>query len=242
MERDYKKSNAKDVSVKNVKCNNVNVNVNGLGLNLTSVPFLSGLLASEANEGERGAGSYGSGGSNSDSQIKDFRFICINNNNNFVTDNDDNATDNGDDATDGEGPDTVRTILSVSKNIGTCTPTDNSPSAIDACTAIETEILPNLYTLSITDNTLNPTLVEGSEVPVDVTVNPGDYLVAEISTPELITAFASITEDFTVDILPLFSVTGACSLVPGGAGGTITEGDSQTCNLVNSFNVREMIE
>ena len=52
MDKD-KKSNGKDVSVKSIKCNNVNVNVNvnGLELNLTSVPFLSGLLASEAHEG-----------------------------------------------------------------------------------------------------------------------------------------------------------------------------------------------
>jgi hypothetical protein len=81
MERDYKKSDKKDVSVKSIKCNNVNVNVNGLELNLTSVPFLSGLLASEAHEGERGASSYGSGQSGSDN---DFKFICINNNNNTV--------------------------------------------------------------------------------------------------------------------------------------------------------------
>ena len=32
MERDYKKSNGKDVSVKSIKCNNINVNVNGLKL------------------------------------------------------------------------------------------------------------------------------------------------------------------------------------------------------------------
>src|SRR5918999_1112519 len=65
MDRDNKKSDKKDVSVKSVKCNNVNVNVNGLELNISSVPFLSGLLASEAHadEGERGANSYGSGGS-----------------------------------------------------------------------------------------------------------------------------------------------------------------------------------
>src|SRR5918994_4993926 len=63
-----KKSNAKDVSVKNVKCNNINVNVNGLELNTTEVPFLSDLLGSEAHadEGERGASSYGSGGSYGD--------------------------------------------------------------------------------------------------------------------------------------------------------------------------------
>ena len=80
-DNNYKKSSGKDVSVKNVKCNNINVNVNGLELNLTSVPFLSGLLASEAHEGERGASSYGSGQSGSDN---DFKFICINNNNNTV--------------------------------------------------------------------------------------------------------------------------------------------------------------
>ena len=82
----YKKSSGKDVSVKNVKCNNINVNVNGLELNLTSVPFLSGLLASEAHEGERSASSYGSDGSYGDKSRSDgdFKFICINNNNNTV--------------------------------------------------------------------------------------------------------------------------------------------------------------
>jgi hypothetical protein len=84
-----KKSNAKDVSVKNVKCNNINVNVNGLELNTTSVPFLSTLLGSEAHadEGERGASSYGSGGSYGDGRSGsggDFKFVCINNNNNTV--------------------------------------------------------------------------------------------------------------------------------------------------------------
>jgi hypothetical protein len=97
MERDYKKSDKKDVSVKSIKCNNVNVNVNGLELNLSSVPFLSGLLASEAEEGERGAGSYGSGsGSYGDKSRSDgdFKFICINNNNNTVIGVDD-GDDNG---------------------------------------------------------------------------------------------------------------------------------------------------
>jgi hypothetical protein len=90
-----KKSNGKDVSIKKVKCNNINVNVNGLTLNTTSVPFLSNLLASEAHadEDERGASSYGSGGSyGSDGSYgdkksgsdKSFKFICINNNNNNV--------------------------------------------------------------------------------------------------------------------------------------------------------------
>jgi hypothetical protein len=90
-----KKSNGKDVSIKKVKCNNINVNVNGLTLNTTSVPFLSDLLGSEAHadEGDNGASSYGKGGSyGSDGSYgdkksgsdKSFKFICINNNNNNV--------------------------------------------------------------------------------------------------------------------------------------------------------------
>ena len=173
----------------------------------------------------------------------DFAFVCINNNNNIVTGNGGNATDGDDDnVTDGDGPDTVRTTLSVTKNIGDCTPIDNSQNAIDACTAIGTRILPNLYTLSVIDNTLNPTFVEGSEVPVVVTVNPGDYQVVEIATPSLLTAFEDITNTFTVDILPSVTFTGDCTPIIGGGGGTIAEGELQTYNIVNSFDVRETIE
>jgi hypothetical protein len=97
-----KKSNAKDVSVKNVKCNNINVNVNGLELNTTSVPFLSDLLGSEAqasDEGYSGASSYGSnGGSYGDKKSGsdgDFKFVCINNNNNTVIVGDGDGDGNG---------------------------------------------------------------------------------------------------------------------------------------------------
>src|SRR5688500_6592457 len=83
-----KKSNAKDVSVKNVKCNNINVNVNGLELNTTEVPFLSDLLGSEAHadEVQYGASSYGSGGRYAEKSRSggDFKFVCINTNNNTV--------------------------------------------------------------------------------------------------------------------------------------------------------------
>ena len=95
----YGKDNDKSkdsVIVKKVKCNNVNVNVNGLELDLTSVPFLSGLLASEADEGDNGAGSYGSGegsyGDKKSSSDKSFKFICINNNNNTVVEDGDGVT------------------------------------------------------------------------------------------------------------------------------------------------------
>src|SRR5215213_6855451 len=93
MDNNYdKKSNGKDVSVKAIKCNNINVNVNGLELNVLP-PVLSGLVGSEAqasDEGERGASSYGSGNGGSygdgrqSSSYGDFNFVCINNNNNTV--------------------------------------------------------------------------------------------------------------------------------------------------------------
>ena len=92
MDNNYKKSNGKDVSVKAIKCNNINVNVNGLELNVLP-PVLSGLVGSEAqasDEGERGASSYGSGNGGSygdgrqSSSDGDFKFVCINNNNNTV--------------------------------------------------------------------------------------------------------------------------------------------------------------
>jgi 6-phosphogluconolactonase (cycloisomerase 2 family) len=80
----FKKSFGKDVSVKYVKCNNINVNVNGLELDVIP-PFLAdNVLAAEAVEGNTDPSSIG--GNNVDgSQINDFRFICINNNNNTVT-------------------------------------------------------------------------------------------------------------------------------------------------------------
>jgi hypothetical protein len=238
-----KDSSSKSVSINKIKCINTNLNINGNNtgdINLGNKGAADGGYVGGGYSSVDGSGDgYYNDGYNKNKKDNGFDCIINNNNTNINTVGGGNVTDGDGNATDGDGPDTVRTILSVSKNIGTCTPTDNSQNAIDACAAIETEILPNLYTLSITDNTLNPTLVEGSEVPVDVTVNPGDYLVAEIGTTDLQTAIADISEEFTVDIFPLFSVTGDCSLAPGDAGGTITEGDSETCNLVNSFDVRE---
>src|SRR5215216_3794939 len=86
----YKSKDSSSVSIKKVKCNNINVNVNGLELNILP-PFLSGLVGSEAqasDEGERGASSYGSGSGGYDGEKSrsdgDFTFVCINNNNNTV--------------------------------------------------------------------------------------------------------------------------------------------------------------
>jgi hypothetical protein len=84
MDRD-RNSDKKQVSVSSLKCNNINVNVNGLELDVFP-PFLGGGdIAADAAEANTGASSFeGNGGANGGSEINDFRFICINNNNNTL--------------------------------------------------------------------------------------------------------------------------------------------------------------
>jgi hypothetical protein len=91
-DKSYKKSDGKNVSVKSIKCNNINVNVNGLELDGLP-PFLGNLTSDGDADGYSGTGSYGSGESYGEndgnygektSSDGDFKFICINNNNNTV--------------------------------------------------------------------------------------------------------------------------------------------------------------
>jgi hypothetical protein len=81
----YKSKDSSSVFVKKINCNNVNVNVNGLELNGLP-PFLGNLLASDGQDGYGDASSYGSGsyGGGPSGSEGDFKFICINNNNNTV--------------------------------------------------------------------------------------------------------------------------------------------------------------
>jgi hypothetical protein len=87
---DKSKDSSHSVSVKKIKCNNINVNVNGFnGVKVGTLPTaLTGLATNEAQASadgdEIGASSFGSGGSGSDGRPSgsdnDSRFVCINNN------------------------------------------------------------------------------------------------------------------------------------------------------------------
>ncbi len=86
---DYKsKDSSSSVSVKKIKCNNINVNLNGFnGVEVGTLPTaLNGLATDEAqasDEGEIGASSSGSGERNNNGyqhNDKDSRYVCINNN------------------------------------------------------------------------------------------------------------------------------------------------------------------
>ena len=73
-----------NVSVKKINCNNINVNVNGLELNVFP-PFLNGGegSAAEAQEDSTDTSSFAGNGVDGP-EINEFRFICLNNNNNTV--------------------------------------------------------------------------------------------------------------------------------------------------------------
>jgi endonuclease/exonuclease/phosphatase family metal-dependent hydrolase len=85
----YKSKDSSNVIVKKIKCNNINANLNGFnGLKLNALPTSFNALATNeakaANEGEIGASFSGSGERNTNGyqhNDKDFRFVCINNNN-----------------------------------------------------------------------------------------------------------------------------------------------------------------
>ena len=83
MDKENKKVDKK-ISVSSLKCNNINVNVNGLTLDVFP-PFLGGGdIAADAVEPSTDASSFTGSGGNDKSEFNDFRFICINNNNNTV--------------------------------------------------------------------------------------------------------------------------------------------------------------
>jgi hypothetical protein len=93
----YPFKDSSSVSVKKIKCNNINVNLNGFSGNEIGTAPTSGLgaLATEAqaeDEGEVGASSSGSDGGRTSGHDSDSRFVCINNNNNKVVEVDDGVT------------------------------------------------------------------------------------------------------------------------------------------------------
>ena len=85
----YQSKDSSNVIIKKIKCNNINVNLNGFnGIEVNALPpALNGLAtddeAQAADEGEIGASFSGSGERNTNGyqhNDKDFRFVCINNN------------------------------------------------------------------------------------------------------------------------------------------------------------------
>jgi hypothetical protein len=80
----YKSKDSSSISVKKIKCNNINVNVNGFnGVEVGTLPTALNGLADEAqatDEGEVGTSSFGSDSGRPSGSDTDSRLVCINNN------------------------------------------------------------------------------------------------------------------------------------------------------------------
>jgi hypothetical protein len=244
MENNYEKSygnynidkskDSSSVSIKKVKCNNINVNVNGLELNTTSVPSLSNLLASEAqaeDEGERDTGSYGSndgiyGSGQSGHDNNSFKFVCINNNNNTVIEEEEPTTG----------------TLKVTKQI-TC---DDSSALEGDCEELLELLTEDQFTFQVEGNNPDPSSTfPGSPAGTDVTLGPGDYVVTETIEEsvfdDVFTFFENNPDRFFIVVID-HSFTGDCNFLDFSgtevrATGTIAAGESQTCNAINAFTI-----
>jgi len=203
------KDSSKSVSINKIKCNNINVNVNGLELDVLP-PFLGGEVATTASDGETGANSFANNGDGS--QINDFRFICINNNNNTVVGEEPSVL-----------PEKTNATLMVTKTV-TCSPTDTLPPAIAECQELLSIAPPSSFNIFVTGNNPNPSEFAGSNVPVIVTLGAGNYEITE--------NLPNITSSGLVDITLTTSFAGDCT---DEGTGTIEAGESQTCRITNNY-------
>jgi hypothetical protein len=105
-------------SSSNVKCTNINTNVNGLEFDVFP-SFLGGEVAAETTDTSSDASSFPGKGAYSGSEINDFRFICINNNNNNLVEGEEPQV-----PPTPPGPPEPTTTLTVKKQVFGC---DNFP-------------------------------------------------------------------------------------------------------------------
>ena len=223
----YKSKDDNSVSIKKIKCNNINVNVNGFnGVKVGTLPTALNGLATEAqasDEDEIGASSLGTGvgsdGGRPSGSDSDSRFVCIDNNDFTVVE---------------EEPTT--TILKVTKEIDCEDQTEG-----DDCDDLRELVNENEYIIQVEGNNPDPSSpFPGSPTGTDVTLGPGDYVVSETSGETLnedIQTFA----DKHPDRASLFSHHRLQEIVLkpslSEATGTIATGESQTCNVINAFSI-----
>jgi hypothetical protein len=222
-------SYVKDVSDSSLNCNNINVNVNGLEFEVLP-PALSALLTG----GEADASAYGSGtgnyGSASSSSESDFRFICINNNNNTIVE-------------EPIQPEPTTGTLKVSKEL-TCGPFPLAPPEGAPPPALCEELLAMItedqflfQVEGINPDPSSPFL--GSPIGTDVRLDAGNYVVNEIVTESVIEDAETFQANHpeVVGFGNQVTFIGDCNNLIGSyeATGTISAGESQTCNVINQY-------
>jgi hypothetical protein len=226
----YEKDNSYDkskdsVTVKKVKCNNINVNVNG-DINIGPSQAL-GALATEAqgaDEGANRANSVGSDGGRPSGSESDSRFVCIDNNDNVVVEKESN--------------------LIVNKVVS-CQAGDMRADSFNACREFNTRaanaqpiVTPADFIITVTGNNPNPAQFEGSSIPIIVNLGFGDYQVSETADPSVATEITNLEQSLAVDITQSIIFSGDCNSVTGE--GTIAEGDLQVCSIENVFTATDL--
>jgi hypothetical protein len=224
------------VTASSLKCNNINANVNGLELDVFP-PFLGGEVTATAADDETDLNSFANNGANEESQINDFRFICINNNNNTVN-------GGGNDTIPPQTPPPEELAnLNVIKNV-VCRTTnpENNPSVCDYVLA---NISPSDSNMTLTgiDNDPEPSEFPGSSTVTNVQLGAGGYILTEdhASTVKLQSDLrsTSITTRTVVDpgsdCVGFFD--GNTTFINANA--TISAGESQICSLTNTIVVND---
>jgi hypothetical protein len=222
-----------DVSVQELECVNSDVNVNGIDLTKIQDPTTWG-AANElaANEADDPDGANGNGLGDSLNVDRNLVNICVNVNVNEQTR-----------APIGEIPPEETATLLVTKTVA-CVDNINNPMVQQAtptfpCSDVTANIDESLFIIDVTDTNPIPSQFPGSEVGTSVTLGPGTYTVEE--TPNVAAIEALIDDIEQQDgfqiIGPVATFSGDCA--PNGQG-TIAAGDSETCEIENTFTVEEI--
>jgi hypothetical protein len=127
--------------------------------------------------------------------------------------------------------------LAVTKTV-TCSYVDGQPDDQAVCDYAINQS-PNFpdasdYPIAVTGNNPNPSNFAGSNSPVDVTLEAGDYTVSEV----LFSTVPLQTELDATSIVTDTIFTGDCTEdapISQSADGTIAAGESQTCNIENEI-------
>jgi hypothetical protein len=229
---DYAKDSKKSshVDIQKIKCVNSNINVNGI--DITQIPegpndVATAGTSEAANQQD---GTNGNGLADRINFERNLVNICVNVNANEqikIT------------PPDEEEPQPSTATLTVSK-IVQCDNDSTSTTACGRVTALITEDQFNILFTGANTPVVNP--IEGSETGVDVTLDPGDYALTDIGEQSVTDDLNTLEGEFpTLNFAWIggfdIGVSDCENVSDFQLEGTITAGESQTCNIINLIQV-----
>lgn len=142
-------------------------------------------------------------------------------------------------------PPKEETNLLVTKTVTCEDLTDSSvlsvQQRVNPCLTLENTITEDQFDISVTDSNPVPSQFQGSEGGQNVALGTGPYTVTEAAAQSVQTDIDTLKQQLGVNIAgPTPSFAGDCTPPFQGsfsATGTIAEGESQTCNIENSFTI-----